>query len=86
MLEVIFGSGSRNIIIRAKARYGDVNLDEKITAQDSVLLSQYLAGWASITLDATQLSAADVNADGTVNSSDAVLLAQYLAGWDVKLG
>ena len=86
VLEVIFGSGSRNIIIRAKVRYGDINLDEKITAQDSVLLSQYLAGWAIITLDATQLSAADVNVDGTVNSSDAVLLAQYLAGWDVKLG
>lgn len=86
VLEVIFGSGSRNIIIRSKVRYGDVNLDEKITSQDSVLLSQYLAGWTSVTLDATQLSAADVNADGKVNSSDAVLLAQYLAGWDVRLG
>ena len=60
---------------------GDVNGDGTVDTKDSVLLSQYLAGW-DVTIS---MRASDCNGDGTVDTKDSVLLSQYLAGWDVKL-
>lgn len=60
---------------------GDVNGDGTVDTKDSVLLSQYLAGW-DVTIS---IRASDCNGDGTVDTKDSVLLSQYLAGWDVKL-
>ncbi len=62
--------------------YGDIKTDGEINGKDAVLLSQYLAGWASANLDDASLKAADVYHDKVVDGKDAVLLAQYLAGWD----
>lgn len=60
---------------------GDVNGDGTVDTKDSVLLSQYLAGW-DVTIS---VRASDCNGDDTVDTKDSVLLSQYLAGWDVKL-
>lgn len=62
--------------------FGDILTDGKIDVKDGVLLSQYLAGWASANLNATSLKVADVYHDKVVDNKDAVLLAQYLADWD----
>lgn len=62
--------------------YGDVMTDGEINGKDSVLLSQYLAKWASANLNEASLKAADVYHDNVVDGKDAVLLAQYLARWE----
>ena len=56
---------------------GDVNTDNKVNDQDSILLDRHLAEWGN-TID---ISAADMNGDGKVNDQDSIILARTLAGW-----
>ncbi|MCQ2514772.1 MAG: alpha-amylase family glycosyl hydrolase [Ruminococcus sp.] len=55
---------------------GDVNLDNRITVNDSTQIQQYLV--QLITLNATQLAAADADKDGNVSIKDATLIQKYL--------
>lgn len=56
---------------------GDVNMDKQITSADTLKLSQYLAGTA--TLSTTALLLADTNQDGVVNMSDKLEMQSYFA-------
>ncbi len=60
---------------------GDVMGDGIVNGKDVVLFRQYLAGWAGVNLNSSQLLSADTTGDGAVNGKDVVLLRQYLAGW-----
>ena len=62
--------------------YGDANGDGDITADDVILLQQFLAEW-EVELNET---GADANGDGDITADDVILLQQYLAEWDVTLG
>ncbi|MCD7769222.1 MAG: dockerin type I domain-containing protein, partial [Oscillospiraceae bacterium] len=55
---------------------GDVNGDGKINTRDIILVSQYLAGLAELSVE----KAADVNVDGRINTRDLILISQYVAG------
>lgn len=56
---------------------GDVNGDQAVNDQDSILLSRYLAGWGN----EIDTAAADINGDGSVNDQDSIILSRTLAGW-----
>ncbi len=56
---------------------GDVNGDQKVNDQDSILLSRYLSEWGN----EIDLYSADMNGDGKVNDQDSIVLARTLAGW-----
>ncbi len=56
---------------------GDVDGNEKIDAQDAVIILKYVAH--NITLNEAQMLAADTNKDGKVNSNDAVQILKYVA-------
>ena len=56
---------------------GDVNGDQTVNDQDSMLLSRYLAEWGN----EIDTAAADINGDGRVNDQDGIVLARTLAGW-----
>ena len=66
----------------AEIVYGDANGDGDITADDVILLQQFLAEW-EVELNET---GADANGDGDITADDVILLQQYLAEWDVTLG
>lgn len=55
---------------------GDVNLDEKVTVSDAVLLQKYLAG--SETLTDEQLENSDMNDDDKVNVIDLIMLKREI--------
>ena len=57
---------------------GDVNGDGEITAQDALLVLQFVA--KKISKESIVYNAADVNADGIVNAQDASLILQYVLG------
>lgn len=57
-------------------RSGDINLDDKISVSDAVMLQKYLI--CSQVLTDLQLLAADVNCDGAVNVFDYVLLKRKI--------
>lgn len=57
-------------------KYGDVNLDTKITMVDMVYMNKYLTG--SVKFNAQQLANGDCVKDGEVGSGDATALLQYL--------
>lgn len=62
---------------------GDIDKNGEINISDGVILKQYLASVAGVTVDK---AVGDVNVDGEINISDAVILIKFLAGMDVKLG
>ena len=62
---------------------GDVNGDKKVNLVDAALISRYVVGGWSVTLNESN---ADVNADGKVNLVDAALISRYVVGgWGVVL-
>ena len=72
-------------ISEATTVIGDVNEDGKLDTKDSVLLSQYLAGWTSAQLSNRQLLIADMNYDGSVTTADATILSQVTAEWSYNI-
>jgi aryl-phospho-beta-D-glucosidase BglC (GH1 family) len=58
---------------------GDINLDNKISIKDVILLNKYLS--KMVTLNDTQLLAADCYADGSVNMDDLTTLLRYLVDY-----
>lgn len=58
--------------------FGDVNLDDKFTSQDALLVLQHTTGLRA--MSAGELKRADVSKDGNINSSDALLLLQRATG------
>ncbi len=70
-------SGSANIYyVEIKEMKGDLNLDNKITTADTLLLQQYNSG--TVTLTESQKIQADVNGDGLINSADLNVLNNIL--------
>lgn len=69
--------GDVRMVIINNSLMGDVNGDQKVNDQDSILLSRHLSEWGN-TID---LSSADMNGDGKVNDQDSIVLARTLAGW-----
>ena len=59
--------------------YGDVNGDEIVDSNDSVVLARFLAKWTGYTEINEDNS--NLNQDTVVDSSDSVILARYLAKW-----
>lgn len=57
-------------------KYGDLNLDGKITMVDMIYISKYLTG--SIKFNAQQMAGGDCAIDGDVTSSDATALLLFL--------
>ncbi len=55
---------------------GDIDMDHKVTTQDSILAMQY--GTKIVTLNDQQLLAGDVNEDGVVNTDDGIRIQKYL--------
>lgn len=53
---------------------GDVNHDDIVNIQDTVLINRYANG----TLDSIDFRAADVNEDGEVNSDDSQMILNYI--------
>lgn len=64
-------------------KYGDVNGDGEIDAQDASMLMQYLVENKPSGFESAN---ADVNGDQAIDLKDLLLLEKYLAGWDVTLG
>lgn len=56
---------------------GDVNLDNRVTMRDALLIGNAVKGL--VTLTDVQLFAADVDGNGYVNEDDASYIAIYLA-------
>ncbi|MBQ4136966.1 MAG: dockerin type I repeat-containing protein [Clostridia bacterium] len=59
--------------------FGDVNGDEIVDSNDSVVLARFLAKWTGYTEINEDNS--NLNQDTVVDSSDSVILARYLAKW-----
>ena len=57
---------------------GDVNGDEKVTAEDALLVLQHVA--KKITLTANQIEVGDMNGDGKITEHDASLILQTIVG------
>jgi hypothetical protein len=57
---------------------GDVNIDNKITSYDALLILQHVTGITTLSTEKAAL--ADVNADKKVNSGDALEILQYIVG------
>ena len=55
---------------------GDVNLDGKISVQDIILLSKYVA--KKVDLNEAQKKAAECCTDGEINSGDITTLMAYV--------
>jgi len=55
-----------------------VNGDGRISNEDRVLITQFVAEMQTLTYD--QYVAADVNFDNIVNNVDAAIINQYVAG------
>ncbi len=71
-----------NIKLYATAdKYGDVNGDGSISAQDVTALSRYLANWDGYTAEDIHLGNADMDQDGSVTPLDEVALNRYFANW-----
>lgn len=59
-------------------KYGDVDLDEKISIRDSTAINMYCDNLTTLT--DVQKRAADVNGDGYVTSEDGYLIQRFLIG------
>ena len=57
---------------------GDVNLDNKITIADAVLMEEYILG--AISLDTEKFENADINSDGVVDVFDMIELRKIITG------
>ena len=55
--------------------YGDVNMDGKITARDSLLVQRYSISLTKF--DDTQVMLADVSEDGRVTAADSLAILRY---------
>ncbi len=62
--------------------FGDFNLDGVCNAVDSVMLSQFLAGWDLSMEDHNENF--DLSGDKKIDVTDSVTLAQLIAGWDIS--
>ena len=62
----------------ANLRYGDVNLDEKISVADAVLLNKYLVN--SATLTEQGLANADCYKNGTSDANDTLTILKVIVG------
>ncbi|MDY3258666.1 MAG: right-handed parallel beta-helix repeat-containing protein [Ruminococcus callidus] len=62
----------------ANLRYGDVNLDEKISVADAVLLNKYLVN--SATLTEQSLANADCYKNGTPDANDTLTILKVIVG------
>lgn len=62
--------------VEGDVRYGDLNLDTKVTLVDMVYMSKYLTG--AIKFNSQQTANGDCAKDGDVTSSDATALLQFL--------
>ncbi|MCM1507959.1 MAG: InlB B-repeat-containing protein [Ruminococcus flavefaciens] len=66
-------------IIYAKWKItGDINADGKVSADDMILLQEYILGEKNFT--ETEYHTADINADGSVDSFDMVLMRKKVTG------
>lgn len=61
--------------------YGDVNVDNGLSAEDMTVLARHLSGVQTIT-DEQGLANADVNADGGIDALDLTIFARFLATID----
>ncbi len=64
----------------APVRAGDVNMDEKISVLDVILVSKYAA--KTVVLNEAQISAADCNGDGAADHEDVIALLRYIVELD----
>ena len=62
--------------VQIQTTLGDLNLDNKITVADLVLLKRIATNSSGAT--PVQLAAGDINGDGAVTNEDAVILHEYL--------
>ena len=58
--------------------YGDVDLDGKVSAKDSLLIQRYVINM--VKFDNTQKKAADVNGDDKITAKDALEIQRYSIG------
>ncbi len=59
-------------------RFGDIDLNEKITTKDLLLLKRYLLGMLSFEEGSQSFINADINKNGKVTTSDLLALKKYL--------
>lgn len=64
-------------------RYGDVDLDDAVTANDASLILRYLVRMTTLSVQA--LENADVNQDGEVTANDASLILRYIVHLETQL-
>ncbi|MBR6313459.1 MAG: hypothetical protein IKR49_02325 [Clostridia bacterium] len=80
--DVPFQTESAMISIRSGCP-GDADEDGEVTLQDVVVITRWLAGGWSVTINEVN---SDVNRDSVVDLKDAVLIRRFLAGgWNVVL-
>lgn len=72
-------------IALTEATYGDVNVDDKITIADVVLLSRYVNEEAGISISAQGFRNADCNHDGEYSAEDSTQILLYIARLISKL-
>ena len=62
-----------------EVKYGDINGDTRINAQDSAYFARWNAKWTGYTIVEAN---AELNGDSRVNAADIAVLKRYLAKWD----
>ena len=60
------------------APYGDLDLNEDVSATDALQILKYVVGKA--TLSPRQQRLADTNGDGAIGAADALCILQYVVG------
>ncbi len=69
-----------DIPITTQTLYGDVNLDNKITTSDQVLILRHIENIPQYILSGQSYTNADVNLDGLVDIKDSNLLSKFIVG------
>ena len=72
-------------LFAADIKYGDVNSDGEVNAEDRMFLARYLLGWEGYELNGEALANADLNLDGNVDLQDQDILTKYLVDTTITL-
>ncbi len=75
-LAIVLSPGSFTV---TPPRYGDVNLDDRVTVEDAILVIRYIVGLRELT-DEQLLNGKVSVGDGSLNVTDAILILRYIVG------
>lgn len=76
----ISGSAKINSGSAGNVKWGDVDLNGKVTIMDATMIQRFLVNDPSANLNETQKKAADTDGNGKVTIMDATYIQRYLAG------